>query len=73
MLLISGGHKANGCGDIRPLSPTYGCDGPRCKGLTGVFVSAGRFRQAETVASKSAIRSRLIWYGEVSDGLWPAR
>jgi len=27
MLLISGGHKANGCGDIRPLSPTYGATG----------------------------------------------
>jgi hypothetical protein len=26
-LLISGGPEANGCGDIRPLSQTYGAPG----------------------------------------------
>jgi hypothetical protein len=69
MLLISGGHKANGCGDIRPLSPNVRGDGPLCKSLTGVFASAWHFSQSETGPSKSAIRSRLIWYGDVSLGL----
>ena len=69
MLLISGGHKANGCGDIRPLSPNVRGDGPLCKSLTEVFASARCFSHSEAGASKSAIRSRLIWCGDVSLGL----
>jgi hypothetical protein len=61
MLLISGGHKANGCGDIRPLSPNVRVDGPLCKGLKGVFASGTCFSHAAAESSKSAIRSRLIW------------
>ena len=37
MLLISGGHEANGCGDIRPLSPNLRGRGPWCKRPTGAF------------------------------------
>lgn len=73
MLLISGGHEANGCGDIRPLSPNVRGHGSLCKSLTGVFALGRYFSHAGAELSKSAIRSRLIWYGEVSLGLWPPR
>jgi hypothetical protein len=47
MLLISGGHEANGCGDIRPLFPNVRVGGPRCKSLRWVFASAEGLSQVQ--------------------------
>ena len=59
MLLISGGHEANGCGDIRPLFPNVRVHGPRCKSLTGVFVPAGGLIQAQRQASSATIECSI--------------
>ena len=59
MLLISGGHKANGCGDIRPLFPNVRVDGPRCKSLTGVFASVGALSRAWLQASSATIECSI--------------
>jgi hypothetical protein len=59
MLLISGGHEANGCGDIRPLFPNVRVHGPRCKSLTGVFVSAGGLIRVWLQASAASIECSI--------------
>jgi hypothetical protein len=58
MLLISGGHKANGCGDIRPLSPTYGSPAHGARALAGEFVSARRYSQGTMSTISVVIPSR---------------